>query len=137
MTLPPSLPPFRGAPTRLASPARGRTLASAPCLALERAPSPPPPPPRSTAADDDAWHERLVAYYSRFGFVPVRRVEGGSLGDLPHMLVWGGVGTRMDADVARMLRRWTPAIRGRRRGGAGSGSSGGEEEGGADDACLQ
>lgn len=61
--------------------------------------------------DDDAWHERLVKYYSRFGFEPVTVVEGGRLSDLPHMLVWGGVGTRMDADIESMLRRWSKAIR--------------------------
>lgn len=49
--------------------------------------------PLASAADDDAWHERLVSYYSRFGFRPVRVVRGDSLGDLPHMLVWGGAGT--------------------------------------------
>ncbi|PSC70810.1 Viral IAP-associated factor [Micractinium conductrix] len=61
--------------------------------------------------DDEAWHERLVGYYSRFGFVPVRTVRGDSLADLPHMLVWGGAGTRMDADLRGMLRRWSPAVR--------------------------
>ena len=66
-------------------------------------------------------HARLVGYYRRFGFVPVRVVEGGSLGDLPHMLVWGGVGTRMDADIETMLRRWGRAIRKAKgsRGGQG------------------
>eukprot|EP00887_Chlorella_sp_A99_P007188 scaffold2.g7188.t1 len=64
--------------------------------------------------DDDVWHERLVRYYSHFGFVPVHRVTG-RLADLPHMLVWGGAGTRMDADIPAMLARWTPAIRARRR----------------------
>ncbi|KAL4420811.1 hypothetical protein ABPG75_010467 [Micractinium tetrahymenae] len=61
--------------------------------------------------DDDAWHDRLVTYYLRFGFVPVRVVTGDSMADLPHMLVWGGAGTRLDADVLGMLRRWTPAVR--------------------------
>lgn len=61
--------------------------------------------------DDDMWHERLVKYYRRFGFVPVRVVTGGKLSDIPHLLVWGGSGTRMDADIKDMLRRWTPAIR--------------------------
>lgn len=51
------------------------------------------PTPHTSNADDDAWHERLVSYYSRFGFRPVRVVRGDSLGDLPHMLVWGGAGT--------------------------------------------
>ena len=59
-------------------------------------------------------HRRLVRYYSRFGFVPAASVTGGSLKDLPHLLVWGGVGTRMNADVEEMLHRWSPAIRTRR-----------------------
>ncbi|GIL78233.1 hypothetical protein Vretimale_7607 [Volvox reticuliferus] len=61
--------------------------------------------------DDDAWHERLVKYYSYFGFRPVCRVGGNGLADIPHMLVWGGEGTRMDADIEAMLRRWTPSLR--------------------------
>ena len=48
--------------------------------------------------DDDETHRKLVLYYRRMGFKVVREVTGG-LGDLPHMLVWGGVGTRMDAGV--------------------------------------
>ena len=59
----------------------------------------------------DTMHARLVRYYSRFGFQPVLEVTGGRLSDLPHMLVWGGAGTRMDADLGDMLGRWTPAIR--------------------------
>lgn len=35
--------------------------------------------------DDDSWHERLVRYYSYFGFRPVCRVGGNGLSDLPHM----------------------------------------------------
>jgi hypothetical protein len=62
-------------------------------------------------ADDDEWHQRLVRYYGRFGFRTVRDVQGNSLADLPHMLVWGGAGTRMDADMVSMLRRWSTAIR--------------------------
>ena len=65
--------------------------------------------------DDEAWHERLVRYYKHFGFVPVYRVTGGRLADLPHMLVWGGAGTRMDADIPGMLQRWTRAIRAARQ----------------------
>lgn len=65
-----------------------------------------------------------MRYYSYFGFEPVYTVTGGSLADLPHMLVWGGVGTRLDADVQRMERRWREAVRrsarGRGRGGAAS-----------------
>ena len=60
--------------------------------------------------DDDSWHERLVRYYSYFGFKKVRKVGGNGLSDLPHLLVWGGEGERMDADIERTLKRWTPAI---------------------------
>jgi hypothetical protein len=100
---------------------------------------------------EDAWHERLVRYYSYFGFTPVCKVSEGArrrhwrpgpdsckrgtaralthtccwsapfgtkqvggrgfFQDVPHLLVWGGEGTRMDADVDAALRRWTPALR--------------------------
>jgi hypothetical protein len=56
-------------------------------------------------------HARLVRYYSYFGFKPVATVGGNGLSDVPHMLVWGGQGTRLDADVRRMLAKWTPALR--------------------------
>lgn len=68
-------------------------------------------PSSSAPLAADEWHERLVNYYSYFGFEEVVRVEGGRLSDVPHMLVWGGAGTRMDGDVVAMLRRWTPVIR--------------------------
>jgi hypothetical protein len=35
----------------------------------------------------------------------------GFFKDLPHLLVWGGEGTRMDADITKALQRWTPALR--------------------------
>jgi hypothetical protein len=63
-----------------------------------------------------------VRYYSHFGFRPVRVVGGGGLADLPHLLVWGGAGTRMDADLAATLHRWSRAIRGARRRPAAGGS---------------
>lgn len=63
--------------------------------------------------DDDSWHERLLRYYSYFGFKRVRSVGDNGLRDIPDLLVWGGVGTRMDADVESMLRKWTPAFRSR------------------------
>ena len=37
------------------------------------------------------------------GFTVERVVEGGRLSDLPHLLVWGGVGTRMNGDVPQLL----------------------------------
>ncbi len=40
----------------------------------------------------DAWHKRLVRYYSYFGFERVRAVGDSGLRDLPDLLVWGGVG---------------------------------------------
>jgi hypothetical protein len=59
----------------------------------------------------DAWHERLVRYYSFFGFKPVCKVGGNGFADWPHLLVWGGEGTRMDADITTMLTKWTRVIR--------------------------
>jgi hypothetical protein len=41
------------------------------------------------------------------GFKVVREVGANGLSDLPHQLVWGGVGTRMDADTTTFLRRWS------------------------------
>jgi hypothetical protein len=44
------------------------------------------------------------------GFTVEHEVEGGRLSDLPHLLVWGGAGTRMNADVQQLLRRWSKAL---------------------------
>jgi hypothetical protein len=43
--------------------------------------------------------------------VACREVGTNGLRDLPDLLVWGGAGTRMDADVDTLLRRWTRAVR--------------------------
>ena len=57
--------------------------------------------------DDDEQHRRLVRYYKRLGCVPVCEVTGDDWArDVPHMLVWGGVGTRMDFDVQGVLAKW-------------------------------
>ncbi|XP_071691684.1 uncharacterized protein [Rutidosis leptorrhynchoides] len=56
--------------------------------------------------DSDIYHAKLVKFYRRIGFEAVHEVKGGSMRDLGHMLVWGGVGTRMDADVGRLLVKW-------------------------------
>lgn len=54
----------------------------------------------------DYAHDRLIKYYTRlFGFKAVREVGGGRISDIPHLLVWGGVGTRMDGNLEVMLRR--------------------------------
>lgn len=61
--------------------------------------------------DYDYQHKRLVRYYRYFGFVPVKEVGLRGLADLVDQVVWGGVGTRMDANVESMLAKWTPALR--------------------------
>ena len=61
------------------------------------------------AVDDGASgeHDRLVKAYSRVaGFKVVRRICGDKFGDLPHQLVWGAVGSRMDSEFESQLRRW-------------------------------
>ena len=50
---------------------------------------------RRLGVSADAWHKRLVRYYSYFGFQRVRAVGDNGLRDLPDLLVWGGVGMRM------------------------------------------
>jgi hypothetical protein len=74
-----------------------------------------------------------VRYYSFFGFEPVRKVGGNGLSDVPHQLVWGGEGTRMDADIGAMLRKWGPIIRRQAAGGGGGGGGGGGSLGGGGD----
>ncbi|KAF7126836.1 hypothetical protein RHSIM_Rhsim11G0151500 [Rhododendron simsii] len=56
--------------------------------------------------DSDLYHSKLVKFYKRIGFRAVREVTGSSLGDLSHMLVWGGIGTRMDANISELLRKY-------------------------------
>lgn len=58
----------------------------------------------------DRTHKRLVAYYTRMGFEFEREVGGNGLADVPHLLVWGGVGTRMNGDVPLLLGRWSRAM---------------------------
>jgi hypothetical protein len=60
--------------------------------------------------DGNGYAQRLVTYYRRLGFVVVRTVGDGGWRDVPDLLVWGGVGTRMDADIATMLTRWSGAV---------------------------
>ena len=43
--------------------------------------------------------------------MPVREVGDSGLRDIPDLLVWGGVGQRMDANIEELLQRWTSAIR--------------------------
>lgn len=48
------------------------------------------------------------------GFETVVEVGGRGLRDVPHLLVWGGVGTRMDVDTTAFLARWSGPIRDRK-----------------------
>jgi hypothetical protein len=61
--------------------------------------------------DSNAYAQRLVIYYRRLGFEAIREIGDGGLGDLPHLLVWGGAGMLMAGQVEPMLRRWTRALR--------------------------
>eukprot|EP01023_Acetabularia_acetabulum_P006555 TRINITY_DN12723_c0_g1_i3.p1 TRINITY_DN12723_c0_g1~~TRINITY_DN12723_c0_g1_i3.p1 ORF type:complete len:260 (-),score=28.27 TRINITY_DN12723_c0_g1_i3:63-842(-) len=61
--------------------------------------------------DYDYQAERLIKYYAFFDFKFVKKVEGGTLSDLFDMLLWGGVGTRMDADIEKTLIKWGPILR--------------------------
>ena len=54
--------------------------------------------------DGDAQHRRLVRYFQRLGFEPVREV-GAAAADLPLRLVWGGAGLLMRGDCAAGLER--------------------------------
>lgn len=49
---------------------------------------------------------QLVRFYTRMGFKVVREVDGSSVADLSHMLVWGGKGTRMNANVEDLFLKW-------------------------------
>lgn len=56
-------------------------------------------------------HRRLVAYYERvLSFTRLREVGDNGLRDLPDLLVWGGAGTRMNANITAVLQRWSKAF---------------------------
>ncbi|KAJ3673962.1 hypothetical protein LUZ60_005954 [Juncus effusus] len=57
--------------------------------------------------DTPVYHNKLVRFYKRMGFRVVHEVDGSSMNDLAHMLVWGGRGTRMDADIEELLVKWS------------------------------
>ncbi|XP_022149148.1 uncharacterized protein LOC111017637 [Momordica charantia] len=56
--------------------------------------------------DSDLYHSKLVRFYTRIGFKSMYEVSGSKMGDFGDMLVWGGVGTRMDADIEELLLKW-------------------------------
>ncbi|CAN6450228.1 unnamed protein product [Victoria cruziana] len=61
--------------------------------------------------DSELFHSKLVRFYGRIGFKPVYEVTGSSIGDVTHMLVWGGRGTRMDADIEELMAKWGPKFK--------------------------
>ncbi|WP_094556749.1 hypothetical protein [Synechococcus sp. 1G10] len=54
--------------------------------------------------DDEHQHRRLVRYFRRLGFEPLRELGAGVL-DLPQRLIWGGSGLLMRGECAEGLRR--------------------------------
>jgi len=54
--------------------------------------------------DSDRQHQRLVRYFQRQGFTPLRELGAGVL-DLGPRLIWGGAGLLMQADCAEALAR--------------------------------
>lgn len=61
--------------------------------------------------DSDFQHKRLVRHYRRLGLNEVRYVGDEKLSDVPDRMVWGGVGTLMNAELSPLLQRWTPTFR--------------------------
>lgn len=62
--------------------------------------------------DGNEYAPKLVKYYGRLGFKTVKEVgDNGFFEDLPHLLVWGGVGTRMDGDLQQLLSKWGGIVR--------------------------
>ncbi|MBD2549544.1 hypothetical protein H6G65_08080 [Microcystis elabens FACHB-917] len=63
--------------------------------------------------DGERQHRRLVRYFRRLGFTPLRELAGGPL-DLAPRLVWGGAGLLMRGDCDEGLQRsvrWLTTIR--------------------------
>lgn len=63
--------------------------------------------------DSDLYHSKLVRFYTRIGFKSVYEVSGSKIGDIGDMLVWGGVGTRMDAPIEALLLKWCSRFKSR------------------------
>lgn len=59
--------------------------------------------------DNDFQHKRLVRHYRRLGLNVIRYV-GEDIANIPDRLIWGGVGTLMNADIQPLLARWTPTF---------------------------
>ena len=61
--------------------------------------------------DGNEYASKLVKYYKRLGFVEVRKVGEGAATDLFDLLIWGGVGTRMNGDLNALLGKWGGLVR--------------------------
>jgi hypothetical protein len=61
--------------------------------------------------DGNEYAAKLVKYYRRLGFVPIRVVGDGAATDLFDLLVWGGAGTRMNGDLPALLGKWGKVVR--------------------------
>ena len=63
--------------------------------------------------DNDSQHRRLVRYFRRVGFAPLRELGAGVL-DLGPRLIWGGAGLLMQGDCAEGLSRAARQLKGQR-----------------------
>ena len=54
--------------------------------------------------DNERQHRRLVRYFERLGFMPLRDL-GAAPADLPARLIWGGTGLLMAGDCRQVLLR--------------------------------
>lgn len=54
--------------------------------------------------DDARQHRRLVRYFQRLGFEPLREL-GAAVWDLPARTIWGGAGLLMRGDCRQVLER--------------------------------
>jgi len=56
--------------------------------------------------DGESQHTRLVRHYKRLGLSYVRYV-GEDILNVPDRLIWGGCGTLMNANLVKLLGRWS------------------------------
>jgi len=61
--------------------------------------------------DGEKQHKRLVRHYKRLGLNVIRYV-GEDITNVPDRLIWGGVGTLMNAEIQPLLERWSPTFLG-------------------------
>ena len=59
--------------------------------------------------DEEFQHKRLVRFFKRAGFNPIRYV-GDDLASVPDRLVWGGCGTLMNEKIESLLLGWNKVM---------------------------